>query len=316
LGAETFHLVSLRDVTWLECGAFARIPWLVHAFGTRQGGALKPNLSGQDSVKNANCGFTPASQLPGRLIQALRAEGFPLAAMRQTHSAAIYCVSQGSGLGRLQYQLAGNPLPDTEDSLHLRSGDALISNHPGILLSIRVADCMPVLMVDRERRAIAAVHAGWRGALNRIIEKTVGEMCRTFDSRPEKLVAAIGPSIRGCCYKVGQEVVEAFCGRFPAGENFFRRVPATPEESHMALRYQVPFMNQAPPGHRVEEQSKVHLDLAAVACYQLEHAGVPRDQIYVADYCTACRTDLFYSYRKEASLAGRMLAMIGMRPPR
>jgi len=184
-----------------------------------------------------------------------------------------------------------------------------------ILLTVRVADCMPILIADRERRAIAAVHAGWRGALDRIIEKTAGEMRRTFGSRPQDLMAAIGPSIRKCCYEVGPEVVNAFCGTFPAGEDFFHKVPATPEESRMALRYQTLFMLQAPPGHQAEESlSKVHLNLAAVARYQLEHAGVPPDQIYVADYCTACRTDLFYSYRKEGSQAGRMMAVIAMQP--
>ena len=312
---ETFKFASSRGATWLECGAFGRIPWLVHAFGARQGGVSKPNASGQDSAKNADNGFTLASQKRSRFLQAIGAGNFAPASIRQTHSAIIYCVSHGSGRDRLQYQLAGNPLPDTKDPLHPRSGDALISDDAGILLTVRVADCMPVLMVDRERRVIAAVHAGWRGALKRIIEKTAGEMCRTFNSRPKDLIAAIGPSIRGCCYEVGQEVVDAFCGTFPTGEDFFRRVSATPEEARMALRYQTLFTLQAPPGHQAEGQSKVHLDLAAVARYQLEHAGIPLDQIYVSDYCTACRTDVFYSYRKEGSLAGRMLAVIGMRPP-
>lgn len=185
----------------------------------------------------------------------------------------------------------------------------------GIALGIRVADCMPILIVDREKRAIAAIHAGWRGALSRIVEKTAGEMCRMFNSRPGNMLAAIGPSIRKCCYEVGPEVVDAFCGSFPAGEDFFHKVLATPEEARMALRYQTLFSLQAPPGHHAEEAlSKVHLDLAAVARYQLEHAGIPPRQIYTADYCTACRTDLFFSYRKEGSLAGRMMAVIGMRP--
>lgn len=84
----------------------------------------------------------------------------------------------------------------------------------------------------------------------------------------------------------------------------------------MALRYQTLFTLQAPPGHQMEQPSKAYLDLAAVARYQLEHAGVPRGRIYVADYCTACRTDLFYSYRREGSHAGRMMAVIGMHPPK
>ena len=135
-----------------------------------------------------------------------------------------------------------------------------------------------------------------------------------FHSRPADLLAAVGPSIRKCCYQVGPEVADAFCGVFPAGEEFLHKVAATPEEMRMALRYQTLFMLQAPPGHQAQDSlSKVHLDLAALARYQLERAGVPASQIYVADYCTSCRTDLFYSYRKEGALAGRMMAAIGMR---
>lgn len=315
LSTETFHFVSLQGNTWLECTAFAGIPWLVHAFGTRQSGAFRPKPTRKNSDANSNNGLPLTGPRQLRFFEALGAGDFELAALRQTHSSTIFSTLKSSGRGGLLYQLAGNPLPDADSSSGTRSGDALLADQASILLAVRVADCLPVLIVDPARRAIAAVHAGWRGALNRIIEKAVGEMCRVFDSRPDDLIAALGPSIRSCCYEVGQEVVDAFCGVFPSGEDFFRRVLATPEESRMALRYQTLFSLQAPPGHRVEEAlSKVHLDLAAAARCQLEHAGVPHGQIHVADYCTACRTDLFYSYRKEGSHAGRMLAVIGMRP--
>ena len=237
-----------------------------------------------------------------------------MAVLRQTHSSMVYRASCSSGGAAVQYQLAGNPVPQPEQRQRTRSGDALIADNAGMLLGIRVADCVPVLMVDREQGAVAAVHAGWRGALQRIVEKAAGEMCRMFGSRPENLLAAVGPSIRKCCYEVGEEVAEAFCGAFPAGEEFFHKVAATPEELRMALRYRTLFTLQAPPGHQAEDKfSKVHLDLPAAVRYQLEHAGVPAAQIYVADYCTACRTDVFYSFRKEGALAGRMMAVIGMR---
>jgi YfiH family protein len=261
-------------------------------------------------------GLSNDNEKARRFLQALGAGSSPMATLRQTHSAIVYWVSPGSGGAPPHYQLAGNQSPDVEHPPRVRSGDALIANRPGMLLGIRVADCVPILMVDRKRRAVAAVHAGWRGALHRIVEKASGEMCRMFNSRPENLLAAVGPSIRKCCYEVGPEVADAFCGVFPTGEEFFHKVAAAPEELRMALRYQTLFMLQAPPGHRMEDTfSRVHLDLAAVVRYQLEHAGVPASQTYVADYCTACRTDLFYSFRKEGALAGRMMAMIGMRQP-
>lgn len=315
LAAETFHLVSSKGHTWLHCAPLAEIPWLVHAFGTRQGGAIGPKPAVQDSAVSAGGGKPATKQRSRRFLQALGSDGYPLAMLRQMHSAIVYRVSPGTGNASLKYQLAGNHLPDAEPQPRARSGDALIASHSGMLLGIRVADCVPVLLVDRQRRAVAVVHAGWRGALNRIAEKTAGEMCRMFNSRPQNLLAAIGPSIRKCCYEVGPEVVDDFCGAFPAGEEFFQRVAAKPEEMRMALRYQTLFTLQAPPGHPAEGPlSKVHLDLAAVASYQLEQAGIPPAQIYTADYCTACRTDLFYSYRKEGAVAGRMMAVIGMRP--
>jgi purine-nucleoside/S-methyl-5'-thioadenosine phosphorylase / adenosine deaminase len=314
LAAETFQLVSSKGHTWLQCAPLAEIPWLIHAFGTRRGGAIGPKPARQGAAVGAGGGKPATKQTSWRFLQALGLDGFPLAMLRQTHSAIVYCVSPGAGKAPLKYQLAGNPVADTKPQPRAHSGDALIASHSGMLLGIRVADCVPVLLVDRERRAVAVVHAGWRGALNRIAEKTAGEMCRMFNSRPQNLLVAIGPSIRKCCYEVGPEVVDDFCGAFPTGEDFFQRVAATREEMRMALRYQTLFTLQAPPGHQAEGPlSKVYLDLVAVARYQLEQAGIPPAQIYAADYCTACRMDLFYSYRKEGAVAGRMMAVIGMR---
>src|SRR5579875_2650148 len=316
LATRNFNLISSNALEWIECGALAGMPWLVHAFGTRRGGGLAPGPRGKDPARNWNNGTAASAAKSRHFFKALGAEQFALAAIHQTHSALIYRVSQSSARGRLRYQPAGDVPSGEEGSPHPPAGDALITDQPGILLSVRTADCVPVLLVDRERRAIAAVHAGWRGALARIIQKAAGEMHRMFHSRPESLMAAIGPSIRGCCYEVGPEVADAFIGAFPAGEEFLLRLPATPEETRMAQRYQTLFALQSPPGHQSEQAlAKVHLNLAAAVSYQLEQAGVPSRQIYVADYCTACRTDLFYSYRKEGALAGRMITVIGMQPP-
>lgn len=315
MAAGTFKLVSSDGCSWLECGALAEIPWLVHAFGTRKGGALGPKPNRHESESKPRAGHARDREIMRRFLQALGCGLFRAATLRQTHSAIVYCASPGQGKVPVEYQLAGNPAPEAGEPTRPLSGDALISGRANLLLGIRVADCVPILMVDRKRRAVAAVHAGWRGALARIVEKTAGEMGRMFRSRPENLMAAVGPSIRRCCYEVGPEVADAFCGAFPAGEDFFHKVAPAPEELRMALRYQTLFTLQAPPGHQTEDAlSKAHLDLAAVVRYQLEHAGVPASRIFVADYCTACRTDLFYSFRKEGALAGRMMAVIGMRP--
>jgi len=188
----------------------------------------------------------------------------------------------------------------------------LFTNQAGILLSVRTADCLPVLLVDPKRRVVAAVHAGWRGALARILEKTVGEMRRVFCSEPRSLLAVLGPSIRGCCYEVGKEVEEAFQGRFPNADKFFRK-PSEPSASHPE-HFSLSFLNMRPPGHQAFSNLSKHLDLIAVARDQLQAAGLAPRHIAQVVFCTACRTDLFYSYRKEGSGVGRMLAVIGIRP--
>jgi YfiH family protein len=191
----------------------------------------------------------------------------------------------------------------------LPSGDALLTDQPGILLSVQTADCLPILLVDPARRAVAAVHAGWRGLLQRIAEKAVGEMQRAFHSRPEELRAAIGPSIRACCYEVGQEVVEAYRGRFTRSEGYFTAPPAG--DAANASRYPLLFLSARPPGQGPDGAAAARLDLVAVTRDQLQNVGLRSRYICVADFCTACRTDLFFSHRKEG-LTGRMMAVVGV----
>ncbi len=171
-----------------------------------------------------------------------------------------------------------------------------------------------MLLVDPKKRAIAAVHAGWRGALARVIEKTVGEMRRLLGSRPSQLIAALGPSIRACCYEVGQEVVETFSSRYPRGEKFFIP-PQRPSLASVRIHAGT-FLFPHPPGHEPPDPPRAHLDLVAVAREQLLSGGLASRHIHVAEYCTACRTDLFYSYRREGGRAGRTMAVIGIRPER
>jgi YfiH family protein len=89
-------------------------------------------------------------------------------------------------------------------------GDAMISNLPGVGLAIRTADCLPILIADPRNRAVAAIHAGWRGVVSDIASKTIHEMCHRFDTKPEDLVVAIGPGIGPCCFEVGPEVAAQF----------------------------------------------------------------------------------------------------------
>lgn len=328
---DDFRIMSRGGVTWLESASLAGLPWLVHAFSTRLTGEpssqrLRDAVQARtaDTVSAPGPGLDPGSHPEAgerekragveenrqRFFKQVGAKDFSLAALRQTHSAQVFQVGRGAagapeyrppdcpGAGEVRDSgteaAAGGPnsASPAPGEGSAPAGDALLTNQPGILLSVRVADCVPILVADPRRRAIAAVHAGWRGSLERIVEKAVGEMHRVFESDPADLLAAIGPSIRACCYEVGPEVVDAFRSRFEASEEFFEA---------------------RPPGHDLDCTLAGHLDLVAVARHQLRSAELRASNIHVAQFCTACRTDLFYSHRKECGHTGRMTAVIGMR---
>jgi polyphenol oxidase len=307
---KDYKLIALGGVEWIESPALSRIPRILHAFSLRRGRISRTPAAG------LNLGFTPQAkraEVEGnrrRFFSQLGAEHFALASLHQVHSSTVYQAGLDAS-GNLEYRLAGSSVPQGVN-VPLPEGDALLTDQPGLLLSVRTADCLPVLLVDRRRRAVAAVHAGWRGALARIVEKAVGEMRRLFGSQPEDILAALGPSIRVCCYEVGQEVVDAFGGRFASSEKFFRRDPATSGHARAAATAP-PTLSLYPPGHAAAAPV-ARLDLIAVAEEQLLCVGLRAANIQALPFCTACRTDLFFSHRKEGSLTGRMMAVIGIRP--
>jgi copper oxidase (laccase) domain-containing protein len=147
--------------------------------------------------------------------------------------------------------------------------------------------------------------------LQRIAEKTVGEMRRAFHSQPEELRAAIGPSIRACCYEVGLEVVDNFQSRFTRCEGYFSELGADGATRAHQLQSPPSFLSARPPGREPAGAPAARLDLVAVTRHQLHNARLRSVNIHVADFCTACRTDLFFSHRQEGK-TGRMLAVIGM----
>jgi YfiH family protein len=306
--------VARGDLELLECPRFARIPWVRHAYSTRglrpkngPGAKLGAGFNAEAAGLNLGLGEDHRHR---RLFLDCLGVGTPVvASLRQIHSSVVH-YAWTEGPGDVRYTPAGCD-PAQAASEGPPCGDALVTDQPGILLSVLTADCVPLLLVDPARRAIAAVHAGWRGSLERIAEKTVSEMRRGFQSQPEELLAAIGPSIRSCCYEVGSEVVEAFCGRFTGWEGYFRQPPPDDGSRALALKYPLIFLSTRPPDRAPKGVAAARLDLVAVTRDQLQNAGLRSANIHVADYCTACRTDLFFSHRKEGK-TGRMMAAIGM----
>jgi len=310
LASPTFKIVSGGGLAWLECLRLNKLPWLLHAFSTRQGGHSPAPCTG------LNLGFTDwdRRERVERNRQSFHAQigaqNYSLASVRQIHSSHTFVVARGEK-GEIEYRFAGLAVaaPTQTDA---PAGDASITAEAGILLGVRIADCLPVLLVDPERRAVAAIHAGWRGALARVIEKTVGDMRQAFGTDPQRIIAALGPSIRACCFEVGEEVVEAFHGRFARSHDFFRTLPRG--FGAASDRGSITFLGSYPPGYAPGHGPATHLDLVAVARDQLASAGVKPSNTLVADYCTSCRTDLFFSHRKEGGRTGRQMAVIGIRP--
>lgn len=311
LARNETKLVSRRGLRWAEAGALARYSWLLHAFSTRGGGTSR------GACRGLNLGFIESDKRKtveqNRLefFAAIGARRFALADLKQTHSTHVFQVVRG-GANEARFIPAGGdaPLPAKDRP---PSGDALVTNQAGILLAIRAADCHPILLADSRRRAIAAVHAGWRGTLARIAEKAVGIMRATFGSNPRDITAAIGPGIQACCYGVGEEVVSAFHGRFVNAARYFGPAAVDQEAAALALKYPNVFLSPFPPGHAPVGQAIAHLDIAAVLREQLLAAGLAPAKIHTSELCTACRTDLFFSHRKEGSRTGRMMAVIGIK---
>lgn len=275
----------------------SEIDWLVSGFSTRQGGKTTAYGASRGSGE-LNLGFTAADSSQNvlenrsRFLEELALDSsFSLITLQQIHS---------SLLRRIGHKDAGAQW----------KGDGMMTAEAGLLLAIQTADCIPVLIADRKRRAVAAFHAGWRGTLKRIVENGVGRMRLEFGSRPKDLVAAIGPGIGQCCYAVGEEVRSQFLSQFAyAGELFCDVYDSDPVRE----KYPMLFLTARAPGHSNIGPS-LHLDLIEANRRQLLDAGLDADAISVVGDCTSCRVDRYFSYRAERGFTGRMLSVIGIRP--
>lgn len=228
------------------------LEWAEHLFTTRTWtlghGRLPSGRDGWDEVADA-LGVAPDH----------------LSRLRQVHGATVVVAGQARG-----------SLPDA---------DVVISNRPDLAVAVQAADCVPLLLVDRRTGAVAAAHAGWRGLAAQVPGETVNALNRVFGSRPEDLLAAVGPAIGQCCYEVGEDVREAMA-RSSGGRdtsNWFTAGRAS---------------------------GKWMFDTWGSARAQLEAAGIPASQVFVAGLCTASHPDAFCSYRRDGQPAGRIAAAI------
>jgi polyphenol oxidase len=274
----------MAGIDLVRVAGWGEMDWLRHGFSTREGGVS--TVYGGETL---NLGWTKEDD-PGcvaenrrRLVAAISGDRKPmrLVTVRQVHSGMVRVVRPEGGAleGRLE----------TPEGKAVLEGDGLVTDVPGVLIAAGTADCVPVLVADRERRAVGAFHAGWRGTVARIVEHGIALMRREYGSQVGDLAAVVGPSIGMCCYAVGDEVREKFATEFGYGGELFR----------------------------VGRDGQLYVDLWDANKRQLLDAGLAPEQIAVVGECTACALDAagkrkYFSHRAEHGVAGRMLNVVGI----
>lgn len=178
------------------------------------------------------------------------------------------------------HQIHGSEILSANQPGNYTGFDSQITNSTGICLAVSIADCTPILIYDSKNRAMAAIHAGWKGTVNEIVSKSLAAMNTNFGTNGEECFAFIGACISQTNFEVGEEVAINFSSEF---------------------RY----FNQS--------KNKHFVDLKAANKAQLLNFGIPNNQIEVSEYCTVSNNDLFFSHRKEKGNTGRMMAAIGLK---
>jgi YfiH family protein len=234
---------------------------VTHAFLTRLGGVSGPPYAA------LNLGHTV---------------GDDLAAVEENHRRALAAL----GLHREQvvspYQVHGThvrPVFRAHGGSVQPAADGLLTAAPGVALLLRFADCVPLVLFDRERRAVGLVHAGWKGAAGNIAAAVVSAFARYAGSHPQDLWAGVGPAIGPCCYRVGPEIAASVAAACPAGAEVIR-----------------------------QRDGGLYLDLPGIVRAQLAAVGVR--QVEMSGLCTACHTEEWYSHRAEHGRTGRFGAVV------
>ncbi|NQT25759.1 peptidoglycan editing factor PgeF [candidate division KSB1 bacterium] len=227
--------------------------YVSHGFSTRQGGFSSAPFDTLNLGSGTEDKTMSVSQNRKRFFQAVEITESQCVFPIQVHGDCVRTVT-----------IPGT-YPDT---------DAVITNQSGLVLTIQIADCVPVYLIDPVQMAVGLVHAGWRGSCAGIVEKTICQMNQDFGSVPSDIQVFIGPSIGPCCYEVGEDVASQFENQYLSG---------------------------------------TWLDLWQYTEDQAQQAGVHRKKIYRANLCTRCHSSWFFSHRGSQGKTGRMMAFLGVR---
>lgn len=259
-----FSLEKKKTIEYLQSHLLSNCDFLEHAFCTRRGGAS------QDDYKSLNVSFREGDE-EFRVLSnwdflatafAIPVEQFLV--VNQVHGDAIFTI-----------KAHGNYF-STRDELNY---DAIVTSRADLAICIKTADCVPVFLVDKVKKVIAVVHAGWKGTALEISAKVIRLMQKQYGCLPQDILAAIGPSIGKCCYEVDQVTADTFC-----------------QQNNSEL-----FLQRGP------KKNKWMLDLPEANRRQILDAGVPKNNIEAAGYCTTCNQDMFFSHRGSGGITGRQV---------
>ena len=265
-----FTLKTAQGVSFLACDGLDRAGGIVHGFSTRLGGVSQGFCAGLNLGYNRGDDSNHVRENFRAFCTAIGADYDGIIKTRQVHRDHIQPVT-AMDTGR--DLIAPAPW----------ECDGLITDIPGLCLTVFSADCVPVLLYDPSRRCIAAVHSGWRGTAMAIAARAVEQMVLDYGCCAQRILAAIGPSISKCCFETHADV---------------------PTEMTTALGdLAAPFIESLPNG-------KFRVDLKGIIKKTLLHAGLSREHIFVSDHCTACREDLYWSHRLLGDRRGSMATMI------
>ena len=251
------------------------IPWIRHCFTTREGGASKGIFA------ELNLSFTRGDEEAAvrenyrRVAKRMGTEVSHFVCSDQTHTTNVRVVTkEDAGAGVVRER-------------GYTDVDGLITNEPGLVLSTFYADCVPLYFVDPIRKAVGLSHSGWRGTVHKIGKITVQAMADQYGSRPEDIVAIIGPSICQDCYEVSEDVILEF-------QKYYR------EDCQSELYYR-------------KENGKYQLNLWRANEIVMEEAGILPENIHTTQWCTCCNPELLYSHRASKGKRGNLAAFLGLK---
>ena len=275
-GEEVLKVNQIGELVYLTFPALEEQTWLAHCFSTRMGGVSEGIYASMNFREDAEDKEENVRENYRRIAAILGTDVNRFVRSRLVHGNSVHLVTEedyGEGVVRPS---------------HLEGYDGLMTDQPGVTLVATFADCVPLYFADPVHRAIALSHSGWRGTVAQIGKETLKAMQRAFGTKPEQVIAGIGPCICGDCYEVGEEVIALFQKEL-RGMDLDR------------IR-------------KEKEGGTYQLDLRKANQEILLAAGVLKEHLFTADFCTCCNQKYLFSHRATQGKRGNLAAFLSIIP--